>query len=508
LIHQSSGKGPMLQVAALALLSHSSFEACVSSGLGEAALLVLPGHDDFTLASQCVNRRSDIQSTPDAVVRVESVADVQAAVRCAAAFGLEVSTRAGGWSPENESCRGKVIVDLHNLMGFSYDNTTQLVTWGSGHTSGQLYLKLADEDMMLPLPYDPEIRVASTIENTEMLWMARGGGGEFPGIVTKFTALAAPLPSVMHELICEHHDASDIGKESIAAWVRGQDEISKSLPKTGSRLMIVFNIDYVKLKHWCFDCNASELAFFESHTTMAAERGGGSCFATTDWGSGRAHPKQVINFLAGAPSMTRWTDMIEKPYTTWPRQYAGAYDHPRASGSYYAPTAAVVDGAIWDAVWPIFNRPPFSTAGSYVQQMLMYPLASDFVAADTVGHAHNGDTAKWLIFFAFSWPQDEYDDDAFRKQERTVSSTFGSYLPCKLFYNFYSGSPPCATSKEERLAAHFSDPQRMQQIKQAHDPTSGRLHCLHNAFIAVAASLPHAATAIAAQATPTNITTP
>ena len=161
---------------------------------------------------------------------------------------------------------------MNELMDFHFEPSKREATWGSGHTNGQLYVKLSAHNMILPLgiegdvgsaglvlgcgrgpvtqyigrscdrlqvallspsflcssqpstacspsyfpllptfhspstllqeveyvDYQGDVRVANTTHNQDMLWVARGGGGEFPGIVTKFKAITAPEPPTVH----------------------------------------------------------------------------------------------------------------------------------------------------------------------------------------------------------------------------------------------------------------------------------------------------------------------
>ena len=62
-------------------------------------------------------------------------------------------------------------------------------------------------DSMLAIEYVDargDTQYADAEHNADMFWLARGGGGEFPGVVTHFTAQAYPEPSVisLRSLVC------------------------------------------------------------------------------------------------------------------------------------------------------------------------------------------------------------------------------------------------------------------------------------------------------------------
>lgn len=332
-------------------LGHTTFEACLRSQLPASTPLLVPGDEDYLPASQCLNRRSDIAPSPVAVVRVQSVSDVQHVVRCAGEFGLEVSTRCGAHSFENESCRGQVIIDVSDLLDFSYDSDTQQTTWGSGHTSGELYMKLGALNVTVPGGMEGDVgtaglwlgcgrgpftqymgnscrrlqaveyvddaghvRVANVTENSDMLWMARGAGGEFPGVVTKFTALAAPKPTTIHTRACDRYGAFFVGQAVIREWARGLEETARSRRKMYSYIHFFPNTGMIWVRHKCFDCDADDLAWFIWKTSAIAQAAGGQCGDVKDHSIG-PHPDQFVNFLAVEPGVgNKWETLLRKPH--------------------------------------------------------------------------------------------------------------------------------------------------------------------------------------------------
>ncbi|KAL3931416.1 MAG: hypothetical protein SGPRY_001133 [Prymnesium sp.] len=480
------------------------FAACLQHTLPPTTPLVLPSHPHYTPASQCLNSRSDLQSSPSAVVRVQSVADVQGVVVCARDHGVEISVRSGSHSFENHSCRGGLILDVSDLLDFSYDETTQLATWGSGHTNGQLYWKLSGLNRTLPLGAEGDVgssglvlgcgrgpvtqyigrscdrlvgvefidgqgnvQVANSAHNSDLLWVARGGGGEFPGVVSKFTALSAPEPPTVHIRSCDEPNALGKGKDVIREWARGLEEVSISERKMTAYIHFFPNLGSIWVRYKCFDCNATQLAWFESKSSEIAAAAGGTCSPTSSHAAG-GHPKQFINFLAAEPGVGSWTTLPHKAHY-WPGDNTAIFRATATAGAYYSFSYGV-NQAMLDALWQIiFNNPPASTAGDYSQQLYLYSLESDAVPPmDSVGHAYNGMSAKWIIHFKAA--EGAWTEPEMMFYTRQISSTISSFLPCNGFYNYIEYDMPCAGTRQGMLAAYFSDPQRLQQIKTAYDP--------------------------------------
>ncbi|KAL3924440.1 MAG: hypothetical protein SGPRY_003913, partial [Prymnesium sp.] len=495
---------PMLALSALSLATHVSFEQCVGTQLGANTPFLTNGDPDFTSASKCLNARTDLESVPDAVVRVQTVSDVQTTVSCAATYEVEISVRSGSHSFENESCRGRVIIDVSDLLSFSFDPTTEQVTWGSGHTNGQLYMKLIDEGYVFPggteshvgtgglvlgcgrgmltsfagrscdLVQEVEyvdntgtLRVANAAVNSDMLWMARGGGGEFPGVITKYTALAKAAPPTVHKRDCDQGNAINTGKQVITQWVGGLEEMSKSARKTYTYIHFYPNTGTIWVRHKCFGCDETELAWFESHTGGMASAAGGVCGPLIELRG--AHPSQVVNMFAEEPGAGSADAMRAKAHY-WPGENQGIFSGSSTSGSYYVPTYSVDQGMLDDMWELIYNNPPASTGPAFLQQFYLYPMENDAVTpSDSVGGAFNGYKAKWILHFKMAW-QGEAEESDWLAQHRALSSLFASYLPCHAFYNYLEIDLPCASTRAEMLAAYMSDPQRLTTIKGTHDP--------------------------------------
>lgn len=167
---------------------------------------------------------------PDAIVRAESLADVQAAIVWAAASGTPVVVRGGGHSAWG-SVPGGLTLDLSALAEVDVDGT--LVRIGGGAVWGDVARVLAGHRLGISsgdtasvgvggltlgggigwmtrawgLAIDQlvgaevvtasgEIIEVSETREPDLFWALRGGGGNF-GVVTRFDFRAHPLSSVV-----------------------------------------------------------------------------------------------------------------------------------------------------------------------------------------------------------------------------------------------------------------------------------------------------------------------
>jgi hypothetical protein len=171
---------------------------------------------------------------PALVARCTGVADVVAAVNFARDNGLEVAVKAGGHSvPGYASCDDGIVIDLTPMKGVFVDPAARTaraaggVTWGEfdretqafglattggritttgiagltlGSGSGWLERKFGfTVDNLLSVQVVTaagDVITASEIENPELFWGLRGGGGNF-GIVTSFEFRLHPLGPIV-----------------------------------------------------------------------------------------------------------------------------------------------------------------------------------------------------------------------------------------------------------------------------------------------------------------------
>jgi len=172
--------------------------------------------------------------SPGLIAGCADVADVQAAVRAAAAFGVVTAVRCGGHSLAGFStCDGGLVIDLSRMRQVSVDREAR-----RGRFTGGSLLRSIDEatqkdGLVFPsgvvshtgasglvlgggfgwltrmhglscdnveafslVTADGSLVHANAKENAELFWALRGGGGNF-GVVTEFEVKLHPLISVV-----------------------------------------------------------------------------------------------------------------------------------------------------------------------------------------------------------------------------------------------------------------------------------------------------------------------
>jgi FAD/FMN-containing dehydrogenase len=168
---------------------------------------------------------------PDAIVRVASVADVQAAVRFAAAAGLRVSARGAGHQFSGIAVQEGIVLDLSALNHIEVDTDQMIASVGPTVRNGDAAQVLGAHGLAFPLGHcasvplsgyllgggfgwnsgewgvacfnvasvdvvlaDGGVHRASETENPEIFWAVRGGGPEFFGVVVAYRLKLRPLP--------------------------------------------------------------------------------------------------------------------------------------------------------------------------------------------------------------------------------------------------------------------------------------------------------------------------
>jgi hypothetical protein len=194
--------------------------------------LLRPGDDEYPQARVTWNGMT--ARTPALIARCAGVADVQAAVRAAAAADALTAVRCGGHSLAGFStCDGGMVIDLSRmrevtvepearrgrfaggcLLG-TVDNVTQKVGLvfpagvvshtgaaglvlggGFGWLTRFLGLSCDNVEGFSLVTADGSLVRASAKENVDLFWALRGGGGNF-GVVTEFEVRLHPLTSVV-----------------------------------------------------------------------------------------------------------------------------------------------------------------------------------------------------------------------------------------------------------------------------------------------------------------------
>lgn len=168
---------------------------------------------------------------PEIVVRAKDAADVQAAVRFAAATGRRVSPRGGGHNFSGIALQAGVIIDLSEMNGLEIDPQTHTAWAQPAVTNGRFATALAEKGLAFPTGHcasvplsgyllgggfgwnagvwgiachsvesvevvlaDGSLVTANERENSDIFWAVRGGGPEFFGVVTRYRLRVYDLP--------------------------------------------------------------------------------------------------------------------------------------------------------------------------------------------------------------------------------------------------------------------------------------------------------------------------
>src|SRR5919202_2962475 len=166
--------------------------------------------------------------TPRAVLLADGEADVQAAVRWAAARGVPIAARSGGHSYAGYSTPAHgLVVDLRRMRRIALHAGRTRALVGPGAQLGDVYLTLGRDGVTVPAGTCPSVamgglalgggmglasralgltcdriaavrivtadgRLRTARGHDDLLWASRGGGGGNFGIATGFTLRTAP----------------------------------------------------------------------------------------------------------------------------------------------------------------------------------------------------------------------------------------------------------------------------------------------------------------------------
>ncbi|MGH9702721.1 MAG: FAD-binding oxidoreductase [Candidatus Acidiferrales bacterium] len=194
--------------------------------------LFRPGEPEFAAASGIWNGM--VARTPGLIARCADVADVQAAIRSAAAAGVITAVRCGGHSLAGFStCEGGLVIDLSRMRQVTVDEKNRVARAAGGCLLGSIDTATQEFGLVYPagvvshtgaaglilgggtgwlmrlfglscdnvlgfrlVTADGSLVRADETENPELFWALRGGGGNF-GVVTEFELKLHPLNSVM-----------------------------------------------------------------------------------------------------------------------------------------------------------------------------------------------------------------------------------------------------------------------------------------------------------------------
>jgi FAD/FMN-containing dehydrogenase len=222
-----------------------------------------PGYDEArTIWNAMIDRR------PGAVVRCRGASDVMRAVRLAHDNGLLVAVRGGGHNISgNAVCEGGLLIDLSPMRSVRIDPKKQTARVEPGVTLGEFDKEAQAFGLATPLGINSTTGVAgltlgggfgwlsrkfgftvdnlasadvvtadgalvqaSAVENPDLFWAIRGGGGNF-GVVTSFEFKLHPVgPDVAsglivhpfaraRELLAGYREIAAAAPDELSVWV-------------------------------------------------------------------------------------------------------------------------------------------------------------------------------------------------------------------------------------------------------------------------------------------------
>lgn len=196
---------------------------------------------------------------PGIVVKATDAADVQAAVKFAAANGRQVSVRGSGHHFSTIALQDCVVIDLSAMNALQIDAQARIARAQPAVTNGRLASALAEQGLAFPAGHcasvalsgyllgggfgwnagawgiachnvesvdvvlaDGSLVTASETENADVFWAARGAGPEFFGVVTEYRLRLHELPRAIRTSVWVY----PIGEAgAVEDWISGAMQI-------------------------------------------------------------------------------------------------------------------------------------------------------------------------------------------------------------------------------------------------------------------------------------------
>lgn len=475
--------------------------ACLSQVKGQ---VYTPQSYMYDQARQCANMRPDLQPTPKAVVQALGDADVQEAVKCARRFKLKVCAKAGSHGYSNDAgCSGGVQVDLKELTSFSVNVGARTAKVGAGHTNGQLYWKLGQHNLAFPggtvagvgisgltlgcgrgmLTFAYGLACDSILgfryvnaqgdvkeADSNMLWFAKGGGGEFPGIVVEWNFKVYPMPKKIYALQVAY--SANHAQTVLTRWFAKCDEMDERNIYTavewwsaGPDLPIILTIK-------CNGCTSGEQQWAKA---VAQHIGSGLECNLTE--SSRDYLDEVYTMSGG----------YQKPSVVpggGPPDFRGLLNWDVGWGKKPQRDQSYVTGRMGYS-WSM-SQGQFQAFDRWTRQKKVEPWVLLVIFLPVGGTKGTGeertrkasqgsyghDTALWNVEIRYLWPTSQSADYNARimQHAQDFQRALDPHMPCKNLYNYIDPKMTCATTNDAWLEAYFLDVPRMKRLKQEYDP--------------------------------------
>ena len=172
---------------------------------------------------------------PDVIVQAQTEQDVVEAVALANERGLRVKARAGGHAWSGSSVRSGMLIDLSRMNQVTFDSDTGIASAQPGVKGRDLNALLAGHNLFFPSGHCPSVGIggfllqggwgwnsraigpacisivavdvvtasgdlihADAQQNSDFWWAARGSGGGYFGVVTRFYLRCHPRPTATY----------------------------------------------------------------------------------------------------------------------------------------------------------------------------------------------------------------------------------------------------------------------------------------------------------------------
>lgn len=491
--------------------------------------IVTAASGDYQAARQClvwepphIPNQSNNDDT--IIVKPATTEATAAVVACAAHYGsARVSVRSGAHGFTAESCGGQIILDMSRhdsvtLLARPDENDLfqqqqqHIVQFGAGQLHGQLYAAL-DREFGLVVPGGTEamvgvgglwlgcgrglltqlhgfscdqviaieyidaagtIRTADATNEVDMLWMARGGGSLFPGVVTKFTTRAFPKPPQVLEAFC-YLPLANI-EDAIVIWLQFLEEYNDPTRKIFSDLTADRNA--VRIEWNCWGCTQAEAAIYEQikETTKsqisAVIAGGAAALNCANGGTAVSYTWEEKLLSRTWDTYHTSKDLIQRP--EWPEWFSTNGENLAGAGlngGFLVPDSYQISRSLIDTLAGYLRASPgVPWERASRDSLLLYPMSRNN-AGPPSSSAYAGQDAKLVIHYKHD-RVDVASADLYESHvsalENTLVTQYG--LPCKGFFNYGDNGMACAASDDEWLEAFFADPTRVRTIVQQNDP--------------------------------------